>query len=92
MCPLLASQQDSFATDGHPIIIARKYLDNRELGYESDEVVEGAVIASHQIPPPQCHKAEVELSLVYDGKIPLETYKQYIQGSPASDSIFRNTT
>lgn len=34
----------------------------------------------------------MELSLVYDGKIPLKTYKQYIQGGPASDSIFCNTT
>jgi len=34
MCPLLASQQDDFATDGHSLIIARKYLDSRELGHE----------------------------------------------------------
>lgn len=46
-CPLLASQQDDFATDGHSLIISRKYLDGRELGYESDETVEDAVIASH---------------------------------------------
>ena len=71
-CPLFASQQDDFVTDGHSLIIARKYLDSRELGHESDEAVEGAVIASHQIPPPQRHKAEVELSLIYDGKIPLK--------------------
>ena len=30
--------------------------------------------------------------MVYDGKFPLKTYKQYIQGDPASDSIFCNTT
>ena len=30
--------------------------------------------------------------MVYDGKIPLKTYKQYIQGGPASESIFCNTT
>ena len=87
-CTLLASQQDDFATDGHSLIIARKYLGSCELGHESEEVVEGAVIASHQITPPQRHKTEVELSLVHDDKISLKTYKQHIQGDPASDLYF----